>query len=120
MEKGKIRLEIYEGDPFGGTCCGPGPRLTSVDAVERLRKMLEERSEVVKKLSEEYKNNVTIKRDTISQKRWDYPEYVLKLMSNGKPVPYIFINEEPVIIGKFPSYDEFVALLKAHLGHEQK
>jgi len=35
-------------------------------------------------------------------------------------VPYIFINEEPVIIGKFPSYDEFVALLKAHLGHEQK
>ena len=120
MEKDKIRIEIYEGDPFGGACCGPGPRVTSLAAVEKLRKMLEERSEIVKKLSEECKDSVTIKRDTISQKRWDYPEYVVRLMSDNKPVPYIFINEEPVVIGKFPSYDEFVALLKARLGQEQK
>jgi len=30
---------------------------------------MEERSEIVKKLSEEYKDSVTIKRDTINQKR---------------------------------------------------
>jgi len=23
MEKVKVKLEIYEDDPFGGTCCGP-------------------------------------------------------------------------------------------------
>jgi hypothetical protein len=120
MEKSKIRIEIYEGDPFGSTCCGPGPRVTSLAAVEKLRRMLEERSEIVKKLSEEYKDSVTIKRDTINQKRWDYPEYVLRLMSDNKPTPFVFINEEPVVIGKFPSHEEFVTLLKARLGQEQK
>jgi len=120
MEKVKIRLEIYEDDPFGSTCCGPGPRVTSPAAVEKLRRMLEERSEIVKKLSEEYKDNVTIKRDTINQKRSDYPEYVMKLMLDSKPVPYIFIDEEPVIVGKFPSHEEFATLLKAHLRNEQK
>jgi len=120
MEKVKAKLEIYEDDPFGSTCCGPGPRVTSLGAVEKLRRMLEERSEIVKKLSENYKDSVTIKRDTINQKRWDYPEYVMKLMLDSKPLPYIFIDEEPVIVGKFPSYEEFTTLLIASLRNEQK
>jgi len=120
MEKVKVKLEIYEDDPFGSTCCGPGPRVTSLGAVEKLRRTLEERSEIVKKLSEDYKDSVTIKRDTINQKRWDYPEYVMKLMLNSKPLPYIFIDEEPVMVGKFPSYEEFITLLKARLRNEQK
>jgi Fe-S oxidoreductase len=118
MEKVKARLEIYEDDPFGSTCCGPGPRVTSLAAVEKFRRMLEERSEIVKKLSEEYKDSVTIERDTINQKRWDYPEHVMKLMSDSKPTPYIFIDGESVVVGKFPSYEEFTTLLKAHLRDE--
>jgi hypothetical protein len=120
MEKVKIRLEIYEDDPFGSTCCGPGPRVASRAAVEKLRRMLEERSEIVKKLSEEYKDSVTIKRDTINQKRLDYPEYVMKLMLDSKPTPYIFIDGEPVIVGKFPSHEEFTTLMKTHLRNKQK
>ena len=120
IEKVKVRLEIYEDDPFGSTCCGTGPRVTSLEAVEKLRRMLEERGEIAKKLSEEYKDSVTIKRDTINQKRWDYPEYVMKLMIDSKPTPYIFIDGEPVVVGKFPSYEEFTTLLKAHLRDEQK
>ena len=95
MEKVKVRLEIYEDDPFGSTCCGPGPRVTSLEAVEKLRRMLEERSETVGKLSEEYKDSVTIERDTINQKRLDYPEYVMKLMIDSKPTPYVFIDGGP-------------------------
>jgi hypothetical protein len=94
--------------------------VTSLAAVEKLRRMLEERSEIVKKLSEEYKDNVTIRRDTINQKRLDYPEYVMKLMLDSKPAPYIFIEGEPVIVGKFPSYDEFTTLLKGLLRNERK
>ena len=120
MEKVKIRLEIYEDDPFGSTCCGPGPRVTSLAAVEKLRRMFEERSEIAEKLSEEYKDSVTIKRDFINQKRWDYPEYVIKLMSDSKPTPYIFIDGEPVVVGKFPTYEEFTTLLKAHLRNGPK
>jgi hypothetical protein len=120
MEKVKVKLEIYEDDPFGSTCCGPGPRVTSLAAVEKLRRMLEERSEIVKKLSEEYKGNVTIKRDFINQKRWVYSEYVMKLVLDSKPAPYIFIDGEPVIVGKFPSYEEFTTLLKGRLRNERK
>ncbi len=120
MEKSKIRIEIYEEDPFGSTCCGPGPRVTSLAVVEKLRKMLEERSQIVKKLLEEYKDDVTIKRDTINQKRGDYPDYVVKLMLDSKPAPYIFIDGEPVIVGKFPSYEELTTLLTASLTNEQK
>jgi hypothetical protein len=120
MEKVKVKLEIYEDDPFGGTCCGPGPRVTSIEAVEKLRKMLEERSGIVKKLSEEYKDSVTIKRDALNQKRWNYPEYVMRLMLDSKPTPYIFIDGEPVIVGKFPSYEEFTTLLAASLRNEHK
>jgi hypothetical protein len=74
----------------------------------------------VKKISEEYKDSVTIKRNTINQKRWDYPEYVMKLMLDSKPTPYIFIDGEPVVVGKFPLYEEFVTLLKARLRNEQE
>lgn len=115
MEKNKIRLEIFEGDPFGSTCCGPGPYLNSLEAVEKLRKMLTERNQIVEKLSKEFKDRVQVDREIISQKRWDYPEYVRKLMSDGKPLPFIFINGEAVVIGRFPVYEEFVALLKPHL-----
>jgi hypothetical protein len=120
MEKVKLRLEIYEDDPFGSTCCGPGPRVTSLAAVEKLRRMLEERSEIVKNLSEEYKDSVIIKRDYLNQKRWDYPEYVSRLMLDSKPTPYVFIDGEPVAVGKFPSYEEFTTLLKARMKNEQK
>jgi hypothetical protein len=119
MEKAKLKLEIYEDDPFGSTCCGPGPRITSPAAVEKLRKRLEERSEITRKLSEENKDSVTIKRDTINQKRSDYPEYVTRLMLDSKPTPYVFIDGKPVVVGKFPSYEEFTVLLKTHL-KEQK
>jgi len=112
MQESKIKVEIYEGDPFGSTCCGPGPLVTSMAAVERLRKMLTERNETVRRLSEEYKDTITINREIISQKRLDYPEHVRKLMFDGKPLPYIFINGEAVAIGKFLTYEEIVTLLK--------
>jgi len=118
MEKSKIKLEIFEGDPFGGACCGPGPRISSLEAVERLRQMLTERGQIVEKLSKEFKDVVQVEREIISQKRWDYPEYVRRLMFDGKPLPYIFINGEAVAIGKFPTYEEFVTLLKPHLSEK--
>jgi len=115
MEKSKIRVEIYEGDPFGSACCGPGPRITSLEAAEELRQMLAEREQVVGKLSTEFRDRVQVEREILSQKRHDYPDYVRRLMLDNKPLPYIIINGEAVLIGKFPSYEEFVTLLKPYL-----
>jgi len=118
MEKSKIKIEICEGDPFGSACCGPCPRISSLEAVEKLRQMLTERGQIVEKLFKEFKDVVQVEREIISQKRWDYPEYVRRLMFDGKPLPYIFINGEAVSIGKFPTYEEFVTLLKPHLSEK--
>ena len=118
MEKSKTKLEIFEGDPFGSACCGPGPLLSSPNAVEKLRLMLIERNQIAEKLSKEFKDTVQVEREIISQKRSDYPEYVRKLLFEGKPLPYIFINSEAVITGKFPTYKEFITLLKPHLKNE--
>lgn len=115
MEKSKIRLEIFEGDPFGSACCGPGPRVSSVEAAEKLRQMLLERNQAVERLTKEFKDTVEVHRDTISAKRWDYPEYALKLLSESKPLPYVFINGEATVVGRFPAYEEFVTLLRSRL-----
>ena len=115
MQKDKIKVEIFEGDPFGGACCGPGPQVSSLEAVQKLRQMLTERNQIAEKLSTEFKDTVEVERDIVSPKRWDYPEYVRKLNRENKPLPYIFINGQAVVIGRFPSYEEFVTLLKPHL-----
>ena len=115
MEKSKIKVEIFEGDPFGSACCGPGPRVSSLEAIEKLRHMLTERNQIVEKLSKEFRDMIQIEREIISQKRWDYPEYVRRLIFDGKPLPYVFINGEVVAIGKFPTHEEFVTLVKPHL-----
>jgi len=115
MEKSKIRLKIFEGDPFGSTCCGPGPQITSLEAAEKLRQMLIERNRTVEKLSMEFRDVVKVEREVISQKRHDYPDYVTKMILEDKPLPYIFINGETAVIGRFPSYEEFVTLLEKRL-----
>jgi len=115
MEKSKIRLGIFEGDPFWSTCCGPGPQITSLEAAEKLRQMLTERNRTVEKLSMEFRDVVKIEREVISQKRHDYPDYVRNMMFDDKPLPFIFINGEAAVIGRFPSYEEFVTLLKKRL-----
>jgi len=118
MKKGKLKIEIYEGDPFGGACCGP--RITSPQTVEKLQKMLTERSEIVERLQNEFKDKVDVKREIISAKRWDYPEYVRRLRVDNKPLPYVFLNGETVAVGKFPSYEEFVTLLMRGRGEKEE
>ena len=115
MEKSKLKLKIYEGDPFGSACCGPGPLLSSPNAVEKLRLMLIERNQITEKLSKESKDTVQVEREIISQKRSDYPDQVRKLLFEGKPLPYVFINGEAVATGRFPTYEEFVTLLKPYV-----
>ena len=117
MEANKVKLEIFEGDPFESACCGPGP-LSSPGAQKKLRQMLVERNQIAEKLIKEFNDEVQVEREIISQKRSDYPEYVRKLMFYRKPLPYIFINGEEAATGKFPTYEEFVTLLKPHLKNE--
>jgi len=115
MHQNKIKVEIYEGDPFGSACCGPGLSVNSLEDVEKLRQTLIKRNQIVERLSAEFKDKVELQRDIVSGKRWDYPEYVKKLNQEGTALPYVFINSEAVMVGRFPSYEEFLTLLKQRL-----
>jgi len=115
VEKAKVKIEIYEGDPFKG-CCGPG--ISSVATVEGLRKMLMEGNETVKTLREEFKEEkVEIMREIVSsRRRYDmYSPHVCKLLMAGTRVPFIVINGQLVLEGVFPSLNDFRQLISEHI-----
>jgi len=114
MSKDKVKVEIYEGDPFTG-CCGPG--IASMAAIERTRKMLMERNETVKALKEEFKEQIEIERDVVSaRRRYDtYPPHIYKLLLARTRVPFILMNGQLVSEGAFPSLEDFKRLIKEHV-----
>ncbi len=114
MSKDKIKVEIYEGDPFTG-CCGPG--IASPIAVEKLRNMLMERNATVKALIEEFKDEIEIERQIVgSKRRYDsYPPHVSKLLLARTLLPFILINSQLASEGKFPSLEDFRRLIAKHI-----
>jgi hypothetical protein len=119
MDDGKVRVEIYEGDPFTG-CCGPG--MASKKEADMLRKMLIERNKIIKTLKEEFKEEIEIERDIISdRRRYDtYPQHVHKLLKAGVQVPFILINGNLALEGIFPSLEGFRELIKEHIKGSHK
>jgi len=120
MVKSKVKIEVFEGDPFGSACCGPGSAVSSLEAVDKTRQMLTERGQIVEQLSKEFKEAIQVERMIVSPKRWDYPEHVRRLMLDNKRLPYIFINGEAVAVGKFPTYEEFAILIKPYFKDERR
>lgn len=114
MSREKIKVEIYEGDPFTG-CCGPG--LFSADAAERLRRMLMERNVTIKTLKEEFKGQVEIERDIVSNRRRNdtYPSHIRNLLVEGVNVPFIIIDGKLVCEGVFPTLEDFRKLISEHI-----
>lgn len=110
-------MEVYEGDPFEASCCGP-VRM-SEESVEKLRRMLIERNETLRKLREKFSGALDIERDIVSSRRglMKYPEHVRNVLSERgwNSLPYVFVEGRLVSAGKFPSYEEFLVLLKPYL-----
>jgi uncharacterized protein related to proFAR isomerase len=114
MKNNKIKLEIYEGDPLEGSCCGP--RRASEESVEELRRTLIQRNETVKKIEEKFRETIQVSRDIISNRRnsASYPERVRETLSEKgwKALPYIFIDGQLVSTSSFPSYARFLTWLE--------
>lgn len=111
MSKGKVLVEIYEEDPFTG-CCGPG--ITSPSALERTRRMLEDRNNIVKALKEEFKGIADIDRKIIGSRRpySTYPPHIYKLLMARTRVPFVLIDGKLAFEGKFPSRGELEYAIK--------
>ena len=122
MKNSKIKLEIYEGDPLEGSCCGP--RRASEESVEELRRMLIQRNETVKKMEEKFRETIQVTREIISTRRnlASYPEHVRETLSEKgwKALPYIFIDGQLVSTSGFPSYEDFVTWLGSKNSNLQK
>ncbi|MCK4376816.1 MAG: hypothetical protein KAV97_01195 [Actinomycetia bacterium] len=115
--KEKIKVEIWEGDPFGNVCCKPNIGVGSDYSAEEIRNMLISKSNIVKMLEKELGNFIDIERNIVKLNRFDLPEYVRQtIIDEGyDSLPFIFINDKKILSGKFPSYDEFRSLLKPYL-----
>jgi len=114
----KVKVEIYEGDPFTG-CCGPG--IASKDTIEKTRKMLMERNETVKALREEFKGQIEIEREIVtSRKGYDtYPPHVQKFLSARTQVPFILIDRQLVSEGAFPPLEELRRIIEEYIKSSQ-
>jgi len=113
----KIKVEIWEGDPFGNVCCKPNIEVSGDNSAEQIRNMLISRSNIVKMLEKELGNFIDIERNIVRQDRFDLPEHVRKaIIEEGyDSLPFIFINDKKILSGKFPPYNEFKSLLKPYL-----
>ncbi len=111
----RIRIEVYEDDPFGSSCCGSNFSTNSLGAVDKIRQMLTERFQIIEKISKEFKDAIQVEREIVSPKRWNYPQHVKSLMFDNKSLPYVFINGEAVSVGKFPTYEEFATLISSYV-----
>jgi hypothetical protein len=111
---GKIRIEIYESDPFSGGCCGPGGG--SIQAAMRLMKMLNERAEIVANLQKEFKD-VEITREIVNQlKKLDYyPEHARQYIASSTPLPFVLINGQLAVVGTFPTLEELRKIINERL-----
>ena len=113
MGKDKIKIEIYESDPFTG-CCGSG-KVSNVSA-ESMRSMLTERNTTVAKLRKEFGDRIEIMREIINA-RTDIdtcPGYFKRiLLEKGfESLPFTFIDGMLVSFCKFLSYEELHALVE--------
>ena len=115
--KGKIKVEIWEGDPLGNVCCKLNIGVNKSNSAKQIRDMLIHRSNTLKMLEKELGNFIDIERNIVRQDRFDLPEHVRKaIIEEGYDfLPFIFINDKKILSGKFPSYDEFKSLLKPYL-----
>jgi hypothetical protein len=111
----RVKVEIYEGDPFSDGCCGPG--IGSVQAAMKLRKMLSEREDIVTRLRGEFKENLEITREIVSARKSldNYPTYAKEFISAGASLPFILVNETLAVKGRFPSFEELRQLITEHL-----
>jgi hypothetical protein len=114
----KVKVEIYEEDPFTG-CCGPG--IASKDSIERTRKMLTERNEAVKRLREEFKEQIEIESEiATSRRRYDtYPPHAQKFLSARTQVPFILLDGQLVSEGAFPTLEELRRIIEEHIKSSQ-
>ena len=113
MLREKVRIEIYEGNPFTG-CCGPGVISANSD---EMMKMLVERNKIVKALEKEFKNQIDVERVIVSSRRpySTYPSHVYKLLMARTRMPFVLINGELASEGEFFSYSAFKKLIVDHI-----
>lgn len=109
----KKLLEIYEGDPFEASCCGPGKN--DPTAASQIRTMLIERKAIVDQILHEFGDRIRIERQFINPKVTNYPDYIDRILFMNAKLPLFILNKELIHSGQFPTIDELRELIRIKL-----
>jgi hypothetical protein len=107
----KLRIEIFEGDPFEGACCRPNYNSASRCNETNIRQMLMDRNQIIQQIERMFGMTISISREILGQ-GGSPPKYVQRILFDLIPLPFLFLNGELISSGHFPSYDEIVSLIK--------
>ena len=118
MESSRVLIEIYEGDPFEGACCGPPVPAAPSDAKAQ-RDLLIQRSAAVKAAEKASGGQFVVRREIVSARRHDYPRAVQDLRRLGTPLPYVLVNGQVADTGAFPSTSRLLVLARAAIDGKQ-
>jgi hypothetical protein len=105
----KYILEIYEGDPFEASCCGPGKN--DPNAARQIRTMLMERKAIVDQILGEFGDRIRIERQFINPKVTNYPEYVDRILFMNEKLPFFIFNKVLIHSGRFLTFKELQELI---------
>lgn len=105
----KIQIEIYESDPF--TCSCTAPKRVSDKEADAFRDDLIKRSRIVKEILRDRSNVAMVRRDVVTTRRAEYPPYVRKAIAEGRPLPFLFADDELLSCGRFPEREELLKVI---------
>lgn len=101
-----MKVELYLEDPMKGGCGCSASMKDRMALVKRIR----EESVVWEKVKKQGKGEYT--RVVLSRLSSDkYPPHVSEAVESGAELPYVFVDEDLVHSGGFPSLDEFKQLV---------
>lgn len=103
-----MKVELYLEDPMGGGCGCSTSMKDRMELVKRIREEAQVWDKVKKKHSGEFIRTVISAKVPIEK----YPEYVKQAVDEGSFLPFVFVDENLVHSGSYPSLDKFGSLIE--------
>jgi len=102
-----LKIELYLEDPMGGGCGCSSSMKDRMALVKRIRDEANVWNQIKQRYVAEYQRTVVSPKIPLEQ----YPVYVGEAIKEGIELPFVYIDENLVHSGSFPTVEEFNNLI---------